>query len=532
MKVRPGSTPLLIVLATLVVAAAFVVFTDNRWEDYYITYRTSRNLVDGHGLVYQPGEKLHTFTSPLGVLLPAAALAATGGSSDEAALALFRALCAGALATACVLLWQVTGRWQWSPLARALAAFLPLLEAKTVMFSLNGMETAFMLLFIVLGVRALSGDLGRTWPALGCAWAGLMWTRPDGFVFGGVAAAAWWFVRPGELSGLTRGRILILYLKAAAVAAALYAPWVIWAWNYYGSPIPHTILAKGSAAHAPALADLPLHLLNQTLFFPWQGALRGVFLPTYVWYSDWPALLRYWMHAAAWLALGYCLWPRANRAGRAASLCFVLTSLYVSVAPRAPWYLPSHAIMAGIALAAVAQDLAQATRDRLWWRRTAQAVLAAHLAVAVANLGLAFWHVRVQQELVENQRRDIGRWIRELSPGGNETVFLEPLGYVGYFSGLKMLDSPGLSSPEMVRAIQDYQGNWTRMIPALRPTWLVLRRHEAQATLLENPKVLTEDYHLWRTFDVSDRLAAVPLLPGRIHLEYDQTYDVFHRARP
>src|SRR5437762_13650216 len=47
------------------------VYTNHAWEDYYITLRSSRNLLEGNGLVYNAGDRLHTFTSPLGVLIPA-----------------------------------------------------------------------------------------------------------------------------------------------------------------------------------------------------------------------------------------------------------------------------------------------------------------------------------------------------------------------------------------------------------------------------------------------------------------------------
>jgi hypothetical protein len=40
------------------------------------------------------------------------------------------------------------------------------------------------------------------------------------------------------------------FLRSGLLAASLYLPWVRWAWSYYGSPIPNTILAK-----SPPLGD-------------------------------------------------------------------------------------------------------------------------------------------------------------------------------------------------------------------------------------------------------------------------------------
>src|SRR5690606_4055025 len=68
----------------------FALLTNHAWEDYYITLRSSRNLVEGHGLVFNPGERVHTFTSPLGVLVPALCTWVTGIGNESAGLWVFR----------------------------------------------------------------------------------------------------------------------------------------------------------------------------------------------------------------------------------------------------------------------------------------------------------------------------------------------------------------------------------------------------------------------------------------------------------
>ena len=66
----------------------YALYTDHIWEDFFITFRHSENLARGDGLVYQPGERVHGFTSPLGVLLPAGAgVPAAVGAAVGAALA-------------------------------------------------------------------------------------------------------------------------------------------------------------------------------------------------------------------------------------------------------------------------------------------------------------------------------------------------------------------------------------------------------------------------------------------------------------
>src|SRR3954468_9902240 len=79
--------PLVIAGTAALVCIGFAAFTGHIWEDYFITFRASLNLATGHGLVFQPGERVHTFTSPLGTLLPA--LFALGGGANVAVRALW-----------------------------------------------------------------------------------------------------------------------------------------------------------------------------------------------------------------------------------------------------------------------------------------------------------------------------------------------------------------------------------------------------------------------------------------------------------
>ena len=70
------------------------------------------------------------------------------------------------------------------------------------------------------------------------------------------------------------------------------------------------------------------------------------------------------------------------------------------------------------------------------------------MVFVTCQLGLTVCVAReaqLQQRLIEDGvRRPIGLWLRAHAASPQDTVFLEPLGYIGYFSGLKMLDHPGL----------------------------------------------------------------------------------------
>ena len=74
-------------LPFLLLLAGVAAFLGETWrelpqiDDAYISYRYARNLVEGHGLVFNPGERVEGFTNLLWTLLVALGLAL--GSSAE-----------------------------------------------------------------------------------------------------------------------------------------------------------------------------------------------------------------------------------------------------------------------------------------------------------------------------------------------------------------------------------------------------------------------------------------------------------------
>jgi hypothetical protein len=134
----------------------------------------------------------------------------------------------------------------------------------------------------------------------------------------------------------------------------------------------------------------------------------------------------------------------------------------------------------------------------------------------------------VQQTVVENgARHPVGAWLREHAAPG-DTVFLEPLGYIGYFSRLKTYDFPGLSSPEVVAAVRGGAKSYVALIAKLRPTWIVLRPGEALRPEFSLHPVLN-DYDLVQSWDVVPRLDAISMLPGRPWNEFEARYDLYRR---
>lgn len=539
--VRPplSSGKLFALYATFALALvlAWGAYTQHAWEDFYISYRASRHLALGDGLVFQPGERLHTFTSPAHTLL-LAAIAKLGGLADRpnAVLWVYRVLGGLALGAALFNLHRLGRAGRWAGTGWVVGLGLMLGDAKSIDFTVAGMEVPLMLALLALHCHALFA--GGGWRVLGLSWAGLMWTRPDAFVFiGATLVGALTFACEDAAA---RRALLGRILRAGALGVACYAPWLIGATLYYGTPVPHTVIAKGLLR--------PMSL-SSVLLSPWElltsgGFLLRVFGASFVrLVADWGAPLFYFWKTLALVAWLYWLNPFGSRLARAASLSFLLATLYGANVPFAPWYMPGYAMLATIALAGLFSDLWGATAARFGaWRPRARFAL---VALALAIVGAQAFtcaamarSMRWQQALNETgNRQPLGLWLHDHARPG-DTVFLECVGYIGYYSGLKTHDFPGLTSREMVAARRRLGTNdYGALIAELKPDWLVLRPGESEAIRRARPDLLPTregggHYALAATFDRSADVAAVPHLLGRRYLLIDQTFEVYRRNAP
>jgi hypothetical protein len=244
------------------------------------------------------------------------------------------------------------------------------------------------------------------------------------------------------------------------------------------------------------------------------------------------------------VALLYFLCPVKDRFGRAMSLCFLIVCFYFAYMPfQYPWYFPPAMIFGAIAFTRAAVALASAGEGLtayLRLRRPRTFVLATFVVLAVGAL-LEFYPAcleeKVQQwEIENNNRAIIGLWLKE-NGKPTDSVYLEPLGYIGYYSGMYMKDFPGLVSPEVVkirrRLPSDAQTARTAryLIPAeLKPDWVVLRSIEYQnLARLGMSEAFEKDYALVKEFNVEDRLRQYKFLPGRNSLTFDASFGVFRR---
>ena len=539
---RPSLAPAILAVSSLVVAIGYALVTNHVWEDFLITFRHSRNLVEGNGLVYTPGERLHGFTSPINVLLPALFYWLSDQSSYVPALWGYRIVSALAFAAVGFVLvkWMAARNGVGSSAVIFFGVYF-LLEFKSVSYSMNGQEAAFLLLFLGLGlIGAVEGAAAR-WVLAGSAWGGLMWTRPDGCVYvAGLALAALLAARSkkDELRGI---------LKAGVLGATLYLPWFVWAWVYYGSPVPFPALVK--ASRPEAYSDLAFLVAGTILAFP--TAIQRVLAPTYWQFGGWPTWIGSFGLLTGLIAGLYWALPTRDAIGRAASVVFALSCGYLAYVRHTsylfPWYLPPAGLCAVIVLSRapvmVAQLVARSKIGLRWERAAVGAALGFQGLVAASMLYMfaaSTLQMKVQQEVIEfGNRAEIGLWLSD-HVGHKETIFLEPVGYIGYYSNGNMLDYPGIVSPAVARISGSH--SMEEAIESLEPDWLVLRPHEVAN--LQRAEEVYREYRLEKPFDVrrelddhnlfpglTTSLDSYQFLPGRAYLEFDATFLIYRRRQ-
>jgi hypothetical protein len=519
------------------ICLTFALYTNHVWEDYYITFRSSKNLATGHGLVFNAGERLHTFTSPIGVLLPALTSVVTLNRSDAAALWLFRALSIGAFALAATLLFSMVERAfgrRW--LAMIAVAWIAT-DAKSIDFTINGMETGFLLLGLAWLLHLQFTVVKRRWLWLGLAWAALMWTRPDSFIYIGLISVSGWVFGQEGRGGVTRTEWMKTCAFAALVCTAAYLPWFAWSWWYYGTPVPHTVVAKAglTADRARSLLDAARTLVTLPINVWHENAtsLPGAFLPSYYLIGGWPHFLAEAAAVFAFIAAFAWLVPGIDARARVASAAFCGFQFYLTYYPYFPfpWYQPGATLLAAIALAGVVSRLSCIRKAST----PHPALRFAGVTLAVALLGYNLWvtpavarQAAAQQKWIENgNRRKIGEWLRANAKPG-DSVFLEPLGYIGYFSNLVTYDFPGLSSRAVTDAIHAVGTEWAEVIHLLQPDWLVLRDTEIERLSVRYPSLLTSYYSPVQAFDVRGAVKQANV-NGQPYLEVDAKFTVYHR---
>jgi hypothetical protein len=519
------------IVVGLIARIVFWALTDRRLDDAMITIKFDKNLADGFGLVHNLGEgHVQGFTSALSVLVPLPGeLIYHGGG-----FLLIRLVSLACFALAAIYAYRIAGelglgRW---PTAFVLAYLA--LDQNQVFFGVAGMETQIAVAVLFGGIYyVLVEDYPKSGVALGLA----VLARPD-FVLWVAPAYVFLIIRNHRKA-----------LRAGALSAAIVAPWVIFTWIYYGSPVPNTVDAKNLSfvpdfpglthpiAWANFLADqVSANVHAWTLFAPFYEAIFTIDAPL-----DY-GIARVIALAVAVLAVIGAIstakrWSWLPAIGYLA-LFVAYKVIYLTVG-YFEWYgTPAAALlifMAAIGLDRVSKWVAGAIKGR--FTAAELAMVPAVLLALVYALALPYRtavEVRVQHDIEDKVRAKVGTYLGEVAKPG-DTITTESSGYVGWDTNATLYDYPGLESPTVLDAIRRAEENHAPGFPdslmgivdLLRADWLVLRPWEADALRAWYPEVAKE-YRPVRRFSVPGGRAPITV-EGFSVLNIDRSFIVFRK---
>jgi hypothetical protein len=457
-RVRERTTVVVVAVALAFVAVALAVFAQNHWggiyDDTFIYLRYVKNLRAGCGLRFNcDGPPVEGFTGPLYLALLWLGSLVTRQLIDlaqivgTACLALAVAL---AVWTAVVVGRHGSGVRPAARLPAVLAGSIAVvlaLDPFVLLNAITGMETA--LAATAVTAIALAAVTERRWLLVAAVGAGLL-VRPENLVF---------VVALPILPALRRPR----YLAAAAgivlaIGLARYAAFGAFAPNTYyaksGGTWRHAEL--GAAYIADAVADFPLAFLAPLALVLPAGPLRR--------------------------ACGFLL------AGSAAWVAFFLRS-GGDLFEYSRLMFPLVPMLCVLALAGIAELARRVTRPEL-----AAAIAPAVCALAFAGRAAVVHAIPPQhasQRVVEWAA--VGSYLRQHFP--HATVATVPIGAIGYYSQLPIIDLVGLTEPEIARA--------GRSVPPelLTRQWIGHERHCTECVLARAPTLIVTTMHrdhAWR----------------------------------
>ncbi|MGD2251907.1 MAG: hypothetical protein PVF70_03215 [Anaerolineales bacterium] len=448
-------------------------------DDAYITFRYSRNLLAGQGLVYNPGEAVLGTTTPLYACLMAA-LGSVAGGPEAPFPAIAWLVNALADALTCWLLIRLGDRLGHRAAGLG-AASVWAIAPWSIAFAIGGMETSVLIVLATLTFYLYLSDR----PIAAALTASLsLLTRPDALLF--VLPLAIDRVRRILPEGRLNPHRLPFTITEAACFLLPLAAWAAYAIPTYGSPIPQTMAAKAAAYRLPPEAGLVRMLQHYATPFLGHDIL-----------GTW------------WIGLGLALFPALCILGSVSALRNKVGAWPMFVFPWAHfaafslanplifrWYLvpplPFYILGISLGVARLVHDL---KRPRL----------GPVFAAAALALTLTGWTLRpnhgptrpspkmayIELELLYRQ---VAHSLQEQAHPG-DILAAGDIGTLGYWSELHIIDTVGLISPQAAQyyPLPDsaYVINYaipTDLILDLGPDWLVILEAYGRETLLKDPE--------------------------------------------
>ena len=408
----------------------------NVCDDSLISLQYARNVAEGLGFVFNPGERVEGFTNFLWVALLALAQPISGGTS--AGFVHLAATMSIALAAVDILLLYRLGRLIWprqlAPIVLALG--LCAVDNGYTVWAMQALES-HLLIFTMLAAGLLLWREPSRWSGPGAALclAAAMMTRPDAALFVAVLGASelLWAWRSNEPKPALM-RVVAIF----GTTALLFGVYFLWRYDYFGYLFPNTYYVKASGLRDEAIAR-GLQYLNGFLS-------ERAYVPV--------------------LALGAVVGIRHRVIGPLFAWALLYAAYVVYVGGD---FYPGHRFF--VVLVPIAALLSVYTLERAacWtrsrWRSTPRAALGVWtlgvaLVVAVAVRGLLVGPV--QTEVIRwggevARVRALMEWLGEQAPRG-ASIVTGDIGSSGFYAKLHVYDYFGIIDPVTAHQERDRFG--------------------------------------------------------------------------
>jgi arabinofuranosyltransferase len=409
-------------LAFVVVAQAFLIVTgpgDPFVDDAWISLRYARNLVEGHGLVFNPGERVEGYTHPLWVLLDTLIVALQ--LSPRLVLSLLGVACWIAAASATRRAARDSGA---SAEAQMFAGAIVAFAAMGVFWGLSGLETAAFAWALVEAVRLTRSAVRGQSPgiAAGMVFGLACLLRPEG----ALALLIVIVVTIGAAAREGTGRpALRVAGRVLAGSVITYAPWQLFRVVYYGALLPNTFFAKSGGD--------PRWLLERGATYLFETAAKGPLVPLALALAVAPRAFRRWETlapaAVAFALIGFTLWVGGD-------------------------YLPfGRFVVPTLPLLALA---VAGTIDELLARSSIVAARSIGVGACLAGLLGHFGDTRVRAfDNATERYRVAGTWLRERA-ASDALIATPAAGVIGWIGKTRVLDEFGLTDAYLARHLDPH----------------------------------------------------------------------------
>jgi len=400
-------------------------------DDAYISFRYAQNLVAGHGLVFNAGERVEGYTNFLWTIILALFMR-MGLEPSFVSIVLGAAFGLGTLFLVYPF-WRLTGLR--SPTIPVIAAWCVALDGSLALWAVSGMETSMFAFLVLAAITAYVWEWERGRPGFlsGALLALAAMTRPEGVLVFLVV------VLHQAIARLVCRRQLLTSADVARVAAflALYLPYFLWRYYYYGFLLPNTFYAKVTVHDS---MDQYRRGLQHVATF---GRLHlSLVLPILVCVPLLKRKLSFWFTAllATVVAYGaYVVYVGGD---------WSVGRFFVPVLPPVYILASTGVVEAYESLKGWVGRLADSLAALITVRYVAASLLALGGALLLVSSSLHGEHelfvARFQAARATHARVAMGNWLRQNVPS-DTYIGVDAAGQIPYYAGLRALDMFGVN---------------------------------------------------------------------------------------